>query len=984
MKKLYCIIYIGIFMLLLAGCQDEGMFTPSEEKGIVTYSIRMDDGLQSRSIGDETIVNNLSILVFDKNKTLVLKKDDLNWNNLKPEDLQFSLLKGEYQVLFWLQYADKNGNTYTINDEGKVSVAYNNNWKGSIEDMKKWDAFYYVDKLEINNDAQTKPITLTRPLGQLNWADSQLVPSTDKHSVVITLSGIATSFDPFLTEESEVQPLTEKDEITFTFNAFTDEPLTTKDGNYYYLSCNYLFPTELTATFELQDKEGNSLKKVGIEEPSTIEIVSNTRTNVLGSIVLKPEAPETNGAWDGITLTEPELEDNCYIIDEPSDLAWLGSKENTLEKACTLKVVKNIDMNCTEETEYSLTSLALPAGSIFMGVADENNVSPYISNIKLTTGGLFGDATNITVQNLNLDNVTATSDSHVGVLVNTLTGSGTFTNVSISNSSATTTDGAAGGMIGYITNKEGETLQVTISACTTTGNAVDGSLASGIYVGRFRGYDNSETLTFSSDNNASSATTTTGKSSYYISDNVAAWLSENDYSKYSGFLGDEEFYRGTVNYGDVRFVPKWDGSTVITPLEDGSTIFINSAFDLASLQNSKPTSVKFKENVDLGSHNFEPIYSIQTLDGEDHIVYNLKVDMVHDGVGAAFIKSVPTGKVDVSHKNLTISGADIKNVHNTTLYPAYAVTNDGGAGNAYGGIFISKANECTSYTIENIHVKDSKLYAVCKMGGVIGQSRDTKLNMSYCTVDNCIIQNYKPNVPNYYVLGNDTQPYMTKSSYYINLLQWWYTNGEVGGLIGFLQDYDADIDNCSVTNTQINCTGEPNKDVVANVYSSKQFDSKNLWKTGKNITAKGKTTIAGRHVNQFIGDVVSYRAEGGSNYTTNITNYTVSGNNYNGILAESTNDNNHKFNNDQYCEVVGCAYYIGLDLKVTGINLGHMKYCAGEVTFSSKNGTQQGSFTEASGDGENIAWIGGNFSLIFSFFPKSEYPSEPTRKDPEY
>ena len=199
-----------------------------------------------------------------------------------------------------------------------------------------------------------------------------------------------------------------------------------------------------------------------------------------------------------------------------------------------------------------------------------------------------------------------------------------------------------------------------------------------------------------------------------------------------------------------------------------------------------------------------------------------------------------------------------------------------------------------------------------------------------------------------------------------------------------MQDYDADIDNCSVTNTQINCTGEPNKDVVANVYSSKQFDSKNLWQTGKRITAKGKTTIAGRHVNQFIGDVVSYRAEGGSNYTTNITNYTVSGNNYNGILAESTNDNNHKFNNDQYCEVVGCAYYIGLDLKVTVINLGHMKYYAGEVTFSSKNGTQQGSFTEASGDGENIAWIGGNFSLIFSLSPKSEYPSEPTRKDPEY
>ena len=144
---------------------------------------------------------------------------------------------------------------------------------------------------------------------------------------------------------------------------------------------------------------------------------------------------------------------------------------------------------------------------------------------------MFGDATNIIVQNLTLDNVTATSDSHVGALVNTLIGSSTFTNVSVSNSSAVTENGAAGGMIGYIRNKGNEKLEVTISACTETDNTVNGSLTSGVYVGRFRGYDNSEILTFSSDNNESSATTTTGKSSYYVSDNAAAWLKENDYSK---------------------------------------------------------------------------------------------------------------------------------------------------------------------------------------------------------------------------------------------------------------------------------------------------------------------------------------------------------------------------------------------------------------------------------------------------------------------
>ena len=273
--------------------------------------------------------------------------------------------------------------------------------------------------------------------------------------------------------------------------------------------------------------------------------------------------------------------------------------------------------------------------------------------------------------------------------------------------------------------------------------------------------------------------------------------------------------------------------------------------------------------------------------------------------------------------------------------------------------------------------------------------------MSNCSVDNCIIQNYQPNVPNYYVLGDDSQPWMVKSSLYINLLQWWYTNGEAGGLIGFLQNSDSDIDNCSVTNTQINCSGQDNKTVVANVYSEKQFDKNNLWKADNKITAKGETTIAGRHVNQFIGDVVSYSStEGGTNYTVDITNYTVSGNSYNGTLAESTNKYNHQYdksddkygtNANLYCEVVGGAYYIGLDIIVAGvINLGHLKYYAGNVAFSSKDGQTNGSFTEASGEGDNIniAWTGGNFKItgptFFNWSPKSEYPTEPARNPPIY
>ena len=49
-KKFYYIIYIGILMLLLAGCQDEGMFTPQtdgDESVYVTYRVKLGDAARS-------------------------------------------------------------------------------------------------------------------------------------------------------------------------------------------------------------------------------------------------------------------------------------------------------------------------------------------------------------------------------------------------------------------------------------------------------------------------------------------------------------------------------------------------------------------------------------------------------------------------------------------------------------------------------------------------------------------------------------------------------------------------------------------------------------------------------------------------------------------------------------------------------------------------------------------------------------------------
>ena len=210
-------------------------------------------------------------------------------------------------------------------------------------------------------------------------------------------------------------------------------------------------------------------------------------------------------------------------------------------------------------------------------------------------------------------------------------------------------------------------------------------------------------------------------------------------------------------------------------------------------------------------------------------------------------------------------------------------------------------------------------------------------------------------------------------------MQWWYTQGECGGLIGFIQSTETIIRGCSVTDSNINCYGQPDKSVVANVWLTATFNKNPLYTSGKDLLGKANTDIAGRHVNQFIGDVVSQRSEGGTNYVVTIEDYEVSGNKYWGNDANSTNDYNHNYENGKYCEVVGCAYYVGVDVDALGIKR-HIMYCAGELIFNKKGDTKT-TITEAVGSGNSIAWKGGSFTelqtTVLLWSPKSEYPAPP-------
>ena len=582
--------------------------------------------------------------------------------------------------------------------------------------------------------------------------------------------------------------------------------------------------------------------------------------------------------------------------------------------------------------------------------------------------------------------------------------------------------GQCGGFIGYVgrTDEGGnadrsKTVSVNIEYSSVAAVKVNAQVSSvsrpaGIFVGALNGYDWQESLSIGGSTSTAvldvnqSYGAGEGFSSRYNNacraEFVEAITNEN-------LLGGQAYCRGTVVIDGTSFVPAWDGKRSVTPLSavseyDGwsSGTVIYSAEDLASLQGRTITSGNYYllADVDLGGDGqdgqtgtldsgrnmtsygaddavFRQIISISNLNGvkkekisasqsdltmsDNNTIYNCKVVMnTHTGSGAAFIQKTSG---TTNHCNINFKRAYIYNHHDESIPEPTEFEEDNGAGNAYAGTLVASAGG--TYNVSNVHAESGHVYAVCKIGGLIGLV-SAKLTMTGCSVNDYLIENYEANVKNWYPIFMTG---VTSLNLVVYANQWWYTHGECGGLIGMTFSTNVNVDKCSVTNTAIDCYGQPNKQVAANVYWEGGDPQK-----GDSPFTKGYTNVAGRHVNQFIGDI---RTSKTSDVAT-ISDYYVSGNTYFGEPAETGNTSN-TLNNERrhhyktsgktyyYCNCVGQAYYVGVDVKVNVIIKTYEKHVAdyaGTLTFNAI-GESPVTITEASGDGNNVAWTGGDFSM---------------------
>ncbi len=876
---------------------DEPMLAGDTVK--VSFNVGVDNDMVTR-VGEGGSINSLLVAIYKQDGTFVSAEiDNATVTDGKISgNLDFELLRNQnYKAVFFAY----NSTGYTVTDNFQTITA-----NYGVSNPELLDAFRGA--IDFTATANTSlSTTLTRAVALfVVGAKNENFKSGD---VTLSLPSAPTAFSTLTGATSDTSNIS----LTFTPNG------SYVDGNnaYTLLAMTYVLPGTIQPTITTVDGD----KQVA----NAITFAANKRYNLLGDSLF------VNFSWGGkIEITSLPAEnvdsDGWIHIKTAEELAYLIKNGDNATVAVGANIsstradgVKkyhicpgaDLDMSMWENEDKPTTAVSFTNTIIDAGKWDEDAPTVnqtcedgcYTIEGLTLANGIFGNANGVTVQNLNIKGATIGSNTAegVGIIANTATGSLTLTNITVSG----TVTGAnkVGGLVGYISNSEGN--EATISNChstatVTTNNESDKTnheIFVGGLVGCFRGNTKDEVLTFEGNCSANE----TGYFTPFCDDEQACFNS--DCTVTENLLGGEENCRGSVYYGESRFFYRWDGVRKVTPLTENSSTSIYSPYDLAYLQDRSDNFSKniwFGNHIDLGSRVFTPIKTNTNLYGNSKVLYNLKVDTYQDeniSGGGGLIRTISNGRSE----NLEFRGADIRILH-------VAEADGGTTGNAYCGTLAATVG--ANHTISNVDCYDGNIYAVCKTGGLVGRISYGTFNCSDCEVESYTITNYvvPENVfyekfSNSVYIGDKTfskkVSFITITAYLKNVNAAaeasFNPEGEVGGLIGFV-GATSNINNCHTKNITIDATGQPDDKSGVKVTGKWGLTSS----ARNNLNATAAYTIAGRHVNQFIGDA---KAEGTSTKIT-ITNCTATNATY---VREQ---NNHSYSGGT-CDIVGCAYYIG-------------------------------------------------------------------------
>jgi hypothetical protein len=277
-------------MLLTTSCSNDEAHVLFDNEAQVTFSLGLENVMNTRAISDGKGANKLIYAIFDSEGNRIAASDAAAEF---PFEKTLSLIKGEeYTAVFWAQ--NKDCDAYSISEDYKtITVNYDN----ALNNDESRDAFFRTETFTVTNGT-TINVVLKRPFAQLNlgiteeeWQNAKNV-GLEVASSSVEIKQAATTFNLIDGTVGNAK------DITFTSNAIptTDEILKVdinSDGiaeNYKYISMCYFLANDATDGASQTTLDGLKFTLTSADGSKTIELQDglanapvqrNYRTNIV-------------------------------------------------------------------------------------------------------------------------------------------------------------------------------------------------------------------------------------------------------------------------------------------------------------------------------------------------------------------------------------------------------------------------------------------------------------------------------------------------------------------------------------------------------------------------------------------------------------------------------------------------------------------------------------------------------------------------------
>ena len=329
MKKF---LFFGAMVALLLGtaaCSSD-IEPVAGDEALVTFTVNLGDGIDSRTISDGNGANILKFAVYTEDGQHISALDQTVAVENKMATIQTRLTRyHNFKLVFWAQ--NSSCSAYDTDDMSAIKVDYTN---VNCNDESR-DAFYKMEEVSVANADVNRLVVLTRPFAQINFLanDAAGVVNVNQYKSKVTVTGVPTTLN---TLDGSVADFTD---VTFDYaTILPNEETLASYEQYRYVAMNYV----LAATAkEMKNEVVLTVKDENNAEVNTVNVANcpvqrNYRTNIIGDLftmegkfnieidpIYEGEFNLPEKVWDG-TLKEPaDITGDVIEINDGSELAWV-------------------------------------------------------------------------------------------------------------------------------------------------------------------------------------------------------------------------------------------------------------------------------------------------------------------------------------------------------------------------------------------------------------------------------------------------------------------------------------------------------------------------------------------------------------------------------------------------------------------------------------------------------------------------------------